>query len=60
MKKLIRIEARHFVAGVETSFDTVCRTAPILKYMLGWERSRVEAYAKKKGWKVETVATKED
>lgn len=34
---LIRIVAPHFVAGLEAS-DRVVRAAPILRYMIHWER----------------------
>jgi hypothetical protein len=47
---LIRIEAPHFVAGIEARDGRVVRTAPILAYMLGWDGARVAQYAKRRGW----------
>lgn len=55
---LIRIVAPHFCAGIliSTKNDVVVRTAPILKYMRGWETGRVLAYAEKKGWKANILS----
>lgn len=61
MNQLLRIEAPHFVAGIEIDgaigcydYDykpvTIHRCAPILKYMEGWTVSRIKYYCKKKGW----------
>ena len=47
---LIRIEAPHFVAGIEARGGRVVRAAPILAYMLGWDGARVAQYAKRRGW----------
>jgi len=46
----IRIEAPHFVAGVELHDGIVRETAPILHYMLGWTRKEVIEYAERKHW----------
>lgn len=50
MTRLVRIEAPHFVAGLVVTDDVVVRTAPILKYMLGWSLGRVISYCRQKGW----------
>lgn len=48
--KGFRIEAPHFVAGGE--IDNKCiRTAPIIKYMIGWTEQKIIDYCKKKSWK---------
>jgi type IV secretory pathway protease TraF len=47
---LVRIEAPHFVAGIVAEDGRVARTAPILRYMLGWDGQRVAAYVRSKGW----------
>lgn len=49
---LLSIEADHFVAGISLKNDQVVEAAPILKYMHGWQRSRVESYCDTKNWKV--------
>lgn len=51
---LIRVVARHFVAGLITT-ETVQRTAPILKYMVGWPEERAAAYIASKGWQAEVI-----
>lgn len=58
MEGMVRIEAPHFCAGVELRDNKVVKVAPILKYMRGWEVSRVTSYcdrvtSKKKKWKWE-------
>ena len=44
MEGMVRIEAPHFCAGVELRDNKVVKVAPILKYMRGWEVSRVTSY----------------
>lgn len=53
--RLLRIEAPHFVAGMEfTRTDAgqwqVTQTAPILVYMQDWSPERIKAYLVEKGW----------
>ena len=52
---MIRITAPHFCAGVVIDAKTlrVARAAPILRYMMGWDRMRVLAYADRHGWRYE-------
>ncbi len=53
---MIIIDAPHFHAAVVIGrFQRVERTAPILRYMIGWDRQRVLAYAERKGWKATIV-----
>lgn len=49
---MIIIDAPHFHAAVVIDDRTlrVVRAAPILRYMIGWDRQRVIAYAAKHGW----------
>ena len=47
-KKLLRIVAPHFVAGIEING----RCAPILRYMTGWTEKKIREYCKKKSWQV--------
>jgi len=57
---LVRIKAPHFVAGVVLLDDCVIRVAPILKYMTGWNRRKIEMYCEKKGWKLEVLSNPEE
>lgn len=51
---MIRIVARHFVAGVVLNErDMVVKAAPIVKYMIGWHSAGVMGYCRRKGWKYE-------
>jgi hypothetical protein len=52
--KLIRVVAKHFVAGFETD-GTVRRAAPILKYLVGWSDDRARKYIASKGWKASII-----
>ena len=52
---LIRIEAKHFVAGVVVEGRYVTRAAPILKYMVGWAKFKVMGYARRKGWRASSL-----
>jgi len=47
---VVAIDAPHFCAGLVLENDLVIRAAPILRYMVGWRRERVMAYARRKGW----------
>lgn len=51
LDKIIRIDGGYFCAGVILGRDDrVEKTAPILKYMKGWDREKVESYCRKKKW----------
>ncbi|HKW13076.1 MAG TPA: hypothetical protein VJS69_01180 [Candidatus Krumholzibacteria bacterium] len=51
----MRIEAPHFVAGVDVHRGTVVHAAPILRYMMGWAGLQVVRYCEQKGWKWEVL-----
>lgn len=53
---LYRIVAPHFVCGVVIENGKITTAAPIVKYMLGWTRQRLQTYAAGKGWTVEYIA----
>lgn len=44
-----------FVAGLVLEQNVVTEAAPIIRYMIGWNRDRVRNYAKKRGWIVRVV-----
>ncbi len=52
---LIAIDAPHFYCGVIVRNGRVIRTAPIVHYLTGWDRDRVQRYAQRRGWRVEVV-----
>ena len=52
---LVRIEAPHFVAGIEARAGRVVRAAPILAYMLGWDGARVAQHAQRRGWRCQRL-----
>lgn len=52
MKKLFQIQAPHFCAGGEiNSNEIVVSAAPIIKYMIGWSKVKVDAYCETNKWK---------
>lgn len=54
MRKLLRIVAPHFVAGVVLDDGRVVETAPILKYMKGWRLRLLYWYAvTHKQWRID-------
>lgn len=66
VNELIRIEAPHFVAGIEIDGATgrydcddklvsIHRCAPIVKYMKGWSTARIMRYCRVKRWKCRMV-----
>lgn len=52
---LAQITAPHFVAGIVLSADIVTAAAPIVRYMVGWDRGRVRSYVARKGWAIRVV-----
>jgi len=48
-------KGREFTAGLVTSVGRVMRTAPILKYMRGWDMVRVREHCQVKGWSLATA-----
>lgn len=57
MGTLVRITAPHFCAGLEAEGGRVVRTAPILRYMTGWDGRQVAGYCARKHWTCERVCT---
>jgi len=56
---VIAIDAPHFYAGLVAEDGRVTETAPILRYMMGWDGERVAAYCRRKGWTWIRVEEKE-
>jgi len=53
---LLVLDAPHFYCGVVCDARGVAvRVPPIVKYMLGWPRKRIEAYCQQKGWTCENA-----
>lgn len=52
---LAQIKANHFTAGIELTSEKVTNVAPIVAYMIGWDRERVRSYCKLKGWEISIV-----
>jgi hypothetical protein len=52
----LRIVAPWFVAGVDIDSGGVAyHCAPIVRYMRGWTRERVEAYCATRRWMIEAT-----
>ena len=49
---IIQITSGYFCAGLLVDDKTVTKTAPIIKYMRGWEFEKVIDYCWKKRWKL--------
>lgn len=49
---MIQISSKYFCAGVVFKDGVVVQAAPILNYMLGWDRPSVLRYAYARGWRV--------
>ena len=52
---LAQITAPHFVAGIVLDDGTVTTAAPIVKYMIGWNRDRVRDYCHQKAWHIRII-----
>lgn len=56
---MLRIRAPSFVAGLVLStpgeHEIVTEAAPILKYMRGWSKERVEQYCQQRRWTLEAI-----
>ena len=55
---IINIDSDFFNAGVVIKDGVVTLAAPILKYMVGWNESRVIQYANTRGWGIGTILEK--
>ncbi len=51
---LFQITAPHFCAGGEIRNREVIVTAPIIKYMVGWDADTVFKYCTEKKWKIKS------
>jgi hypothetical protein len=49
------IDAPHFYCGGVVHGDRVIRTAPIVRYLLGWNVRRLTRYAQSRGWWIEVI-----
>lgn len=54
---LVQVTAPHFCAGIVLTDGRVTTTAPILKWSVGWQRERLSAYFKSKGWRAAVVTS---
>lgn len=53
---LVRVEAPHFVAGLEFNGAGMCvNAAPILKWCVGKRAQFLRDYFQRKGWKAQRV-----
>jgi hypothetical protein len=52
---LAQITAPHFVAGIVLDDGIVATAAPIVKYMVGWNRDRVRDYCHQKAWHIRVI-----
>lgn len=50
-RTLYRIEARHFVAGIEIGRPRN-RCAPIVRYMADWTHDAIVTYCRRNGWTI--------
>ena len=54
---LYQITAPHFIAGilVDNRDSKVYASAPIIRYMVGWNVDKVKSYCETKKWKCKVV-----
>jgi hypothetical protein len=52
---LAQIKAPHFTAGIVLMNDAVTIAAPIVKYMVGWNRDKVRGYCQQKRWNISII-----
>jgi hypothetical protein len=57
-KTLYVIQAPHFYAGIVFQDEIVVESAPIISYMKGWSREKVEQYVQHKHWHINRVPEK--
>ena len=55
MPTLWRVNATHYVAGLEVDGGIVVRAAPILRWAKGRQFDRLHAYLSKRGYAIEQV-----
>ena len=49
---LLHIDAPYFNAGATVKNGFVRKAAPIIRYLEGWNLTKVYSYGKKKGWTI--------
>lgn len=49
---LLRLEAKHFVAGIILRYPRPNILASIVDYMKYWDSNRIKDYCQRKGWEV--------
>lgn len=54
-RKLVRVVAPHFVAGLECANGKCTEAAPILKWLRGKSEDELRAIFHKKGWKASVI-----
>jgi hypothetical protein len=52
---LVQITTDRYCAGVVLENDHVVKTAPVLRWLIGWHRYRLLKYFRERGHKVEVV-----
>ena len=57
---LAQIEAPHFTAGIVLADNVVTEAAPIVKYMIGWNRNYVRHYCQQKRWQISIIQQLKD
>ena len=54
-ESLHAVDAPYFYCGVIVRHGRVINAAPIVHYLKGWDRERVQRYAQRRGWQVAAV-----
>ena len=54
-ESLLAIDAPYFYCGVIVRSGRVIKTAPIVRYTLGWTAQRLHQYCHGRGWRVAAV-----
>lgn len=55
METLIRITSSYFCCGVIAKNGKITETAPIVKYMIGWDAQKFVNYCKSKNFNYEKL-----
>jgi hypothetical protein len=54
-EQLLVIDTPYFYCGVILQADRAVRVAPIVRYLLHWQRARIEQYCRTRGWRYEVL-----
>lgn len=49
-EEVLQVTSPYFCAGLYLRNGVVVQAAPIVRYMNGWNRSRVVGFCRRKGW----------